>query len=254
MAERKRTESQKRGEKKYDEKRAGQRTRNWTLIFYPEDLPEDWKEQTDSLRVKWIESPLHDKDTNSDGTPKKAHVHTLFMFENVKTKEQVVQMFGDLFGTSENGSIIGIATPQQVSDRSGIVRYMSHMDNPEKFQYDASEIVGHNGADVMEILRYSMSETLDKMKAIEEYIEKHGITELADLSKAIRDTHPEWYQIITTKNTVYFTALLRSHRHKAQGQGVIYVNDNGEVIDSPVELLRASETQEGGSDEQASTD
>lgn len=75
-------------QKEYDSKRAGQRTRNWTLIFYPEDLPDDWKERVDELCVKWIESPLHDRDENPDGTPKKAHIHTLFMFETVKNSEQ----------------------------------------------------------------------------------------------------------------------------------------------------------------------
>ncbi|MGN1138996.1 MAG: Rep family protein, partial [Ruminococcus sp.] len=35
---------------RYDAKRAGQRTRNWTLVFYPENLPEDWREQVDELR------------------------------------------------------------------------------------------------------------------------------------------------------------------------------------------------------------
>ena len=32
----------KQKQREYDAKRAGQRTRNWTVIFYPEDLPEDW--------------------------------------------------------------------------------------------------------------------------------------------------------------------------------------------------------------------
>lgn len=223
-------------QREYDSKRAGQRSRNWTLIFYPEDLPEDWKEQLDGLRVKWVESPVHDQDTNSDGTPKKIHVHTLFMFENVKNKEQVKKIFEDLFGTSESGSIVGVATPQQVNDRSGIVRYMAHLDNPEKVQYNVDDIIGHNGADVMEIIRFSMTETLNKMIAIEEYIESNGITEFAELSKSVRYDHPDWYQIITTKNTLYFSNLLRSHRYIAQHKQAVktvYIDSNtGEVVSS----------------------
>ena len=85
-------------QQEYDAKRAGQRTRNWTLIFYPEDLPENWKELVDGLLVRWIEGPLHDKDVLPDGAPKKSHHHTLFMFENVKTVEQVSELFKELFG------------------------------------------------------------------------------------------------------------------------------------------------------------
>lgn len=200
-------------QKEYDSKRAGQRTRNWTLIFYPEDLPDDWKERVDELCVKWIESPLHDRDENPDGTPKKAHIHTLFMFETVKNSEQVKNLFGGLFGLYESGSIVGIATPQQVTDRSGIVRYMAHLDHPSKAQYDVNDIVGHNGADVAEIMRYSVTETLNKMIAIEEFIEQNKITEYATLCRLIRYNNPDWYQIVVTKNTVHFRTFVNSFRN-----------------------------------------
>lgn len=202
--------------KAYDEKRAGQRTRNWTVIFYPEDLPENWTSLVDEQHFKWIESPLHDKDVNADGKPKKAHVHTLFMFESVKTVEQVEALLKEVFGESESGSIIGAAKPKLVTDRCAIVRYMAHMDNPDKAQYEVTGIVGHNGADPAEILRYSATETREMIVAMEEYIEENNITELADFSKAIRYERPEWHTILATKMTMYFNAFIRSCRHKAE--------------------------------------
>lgn len=223
--------------RKYDEKRAG-RTRNYTVVLYPDDLPEDWKEIIDDTHVKWIESPLHDKDLNPDGQPKKIHHHALFMFENVKTLEQVKDYFKQMFGEAETGSIIGVATPQTVSDRCALVRYFAHLDNPSKAQYDVADIIGHNGADPAEIMRYSQTETLEMMKEIERYIEKHNITELCDLSAMIRDSHPEWYMIVVTRNTYYFTNFLRSQRHKLREQdevvtiiknGQAYINENGEI-------------------------
>lgn len=202
--------------KRYDEKRAGQRTRNWAIIFYPDDLPEEWTSLVNELHCKWIQSPLHDKDLNADGTPKKPHYHALFMYENIKTKEQVQTMFIRIFGENEIGSIIGIATPQMAGDKSGIVRYMAHMDNPDKYQYDPNEIVGHNGADPAEILRYSATETRMMIVAMEEYIEDNEIIELSDFSKAIRYEYPEWHVIVATKMTMYFNAFIRSCRHKVE--------------------------------------
>ena len=229
------SKSRKEYDQKYEEKRAGQRTRNWTLIFYPEDLPEDWKQQVDGLLVRWIESPLHDKDVLPDGTPKKAHHHTLFMFEAVKTAEQVSILFKELFGESENGTIVGVAAPQRVTDRCAIVRYMAHMDNPDKAQYDVNEIVGHNGADPAEILRYSATETREMIIAMEEYIEQNKITELSDFSAAIRYTHPEWHTILATKMTMYFNAFIRSQRHKAeQGKPLVSPKvdaETGEILE-----------------------
>lgn len=227
------TEADKRADRRYDAKRAGQRTRNWAVIFYPEDLPDDWQGVLDALHIRWVEGPLHDQDTNVDGSPKKPHVHTLLIFESVKTSEQVAELLKEAFGESESGSIIGVATPQQATDRSGVVRYMAHMDNPEKAQYDPADIVGHNGADPAEILRYSATEKREMVVAMEEFIEQNNITELADFSAAIRYDRPEWHVILSTQMTVYFNAFIRSRRHKAEHGGQASKVDftTGEVIE-----------------------
>lgn len=201
-------------QKEYDERRAGTRTRNWTGVFYPEDLPDDWKEQIDGMHIKWIESPVHDKDFNADGSPKKVHIHTLFMFESVKNQKQVYDIFGDAFGRSDNGTVCGMALPQPATDRTALVRYMAHLDNPSKAQYDVNDIIGHNGADPAEIIRYSATETREMIVAMEEYIQSNDIRELCDFSFAIRYDHPEWHTILTTKLTTYFTSFIRSYRNK----------------------------------------
>lgn len=202
-------------QQKADEKRKGQRTRNWTVIAYPDDLPDTWQDMLDDKCVKWICSPLHDKDLNADGQPKKPHYHLLFMFDVVKTKEQVKAIFGELYGWSDD-SVIGIATPQTVSDRCALVRYMAHLDNPSKAQYDVSAIVGHCGADPLELLKHSASEMREIVVAMEEYIDDNNITELVDFAKAIRYDHQDWHDVLCTKMTVYFNAYIRSNRHRLQ--------------------------------------
>ena len=52
-----------------------QKGRDWTFIVYPESAPLDWRNILDETHIKWIESPLHDKDFNADGTLKKPHWH-----------------------------------------------------------------------------------------------------------------------------------------------------------------------------------
>lgn len=214
MSTRKRTNAQRLAEIRYDRSRAGTRTRNWTSIVYPEDLPEDWRLKLDSCHIKWLESPLHDKDVNADGQPKKVHVHILLVFDNPKNAEQVTNILAEVFGSSEAGSIIGVAKPQKVSDKSALVRYFCHLDNPEKAQYPADGLVGHGGLDPLELLRRSMSEILDILRDIERFIEDNGITELCDLSRVVRDTQPEWYRVIATRSTLYINAFIRSYRHK----------------------------------------
>lgn len=199
-------------QRKADSKRAGLRTRNWTVIAYPEDLPEDWREQLDELKFRWVESPLHDADVNADGKPKKPHHHLLFMMGSVVTLERVMGMLAEVFGESESGSVIGFAEGQRVTDRGALVRYMAHLDNPDKAQYDVNDIVGHNGADPAELLRFSASETREMIIAMEEFIEERKITEIAEFSAAIRYEHPEWHTLFATKMTYYFGNFIRSRR------------------------------------------
>ena len=219
--------SNKEKQKEYDENRRGKRSRNFNVICYPEDLPKNWTQLLDDTHIRWVEGPLHDRDVftaedeqeNSEhkaGMPKKKHKHNLLMFESLKTISGVKDFLGDVFGLSDAGSVIGVLTPQICGDRSGSIRYMAHLDNPTKAQYRFEDIIGHNGADPLDIVRFNATETLHKMIAIEEYIETNDIREMSDLTRQIRYTHLDWYQIVTVRNTVYFNAFVRSFRHKRE--------------------------------------
>ncbi|MGL5934083.1 MAG: Rep family protein, partial [Cetobacterium sp.] len=61
-------------QKKADEKRAGERTRNWSFIVYPDSAPKNWVEIIQEERVPFVVSPIHDSDVNElTGELKKAH-------------------------------------------------------------------------------------------------------------------------------------------------------------------------------------
>lgn len=240
---------QKEAQKKYDEKRAGTRSRNWNVIVYPDDLPENWADKIDETHIRWIEGPYHDRDTwtaeeeaenpeHKAGEVKKLHKHCLLMFENNVNQKRVTELLKGIFGESETGSIPGVLSPIICPDRSGAVRYMAHLDSPSKAQYDVSDIVGHNGADPQEIIKFSMSETLHKMIEMEQFIEKADITSLCDFAPMIREDHIDWYQILTTKNTYYFNCFIHSRYEKKKAaqdiqraidEGKAYIDEEGVI-------------------------
>ena len=212
MAKNSKNEKRKEYDKKYEQSRSGQRTRNWTAVVYPDDVREDWEQMIDG--IKWVCSPLHDRDINADGTAKKKHFHILLMFSAVKSAAQVVEFLKERFGADGN-SIIGVAVPQKVSDRCALIRYFAHMDNPEKFQYDINDMRAFGGADVLELLQHNKREVVEMMTSIEEFIDDNNITELCDLSAALRHINIDWYLLVATQHTYYFNAYIRSRRHKA---------------------------------------
>ena len=57
--------------KKMAEKKENLKKRNWTFVLYPESAPSDWIEQLKLSGLMCAVSPLHDKDVNPTGEPKK---------------------------------------------------------------------------------------------------------------------------------------------------------------------------------------
>ena len=47
------------------------RARAWTFIVYPESAPENWRDVLDRFHLQWACSPLHDRDVNATGEPKR---------------------------------------------------------------------------------------------------------------------------------------------------------------------------------------
>lgn len=189
-------------QKRADEKRAGARTRAWTFIVYPDSAPQNWRDAIDAEHIQWVESPLHDKDVNADGTPKKPHWHILLMFESVKTYEQVKEITDKLHAP----------VPQKCSGAKGLVRYMAHLDNPEKAQYDKFQIVGHGGADVAELLRPSASESLAIQGEMIDFIIKYDVVEYIDLVTYARHNRPEWFEELTCRS-FNIVQIIKSRRH-----------------------------------------
>ena len=185
------------------------RTRTWTIVLYPESAPEDWREQLDELHIGWVESPLHEFDTNPTGEVKKAHWHILLTFGGVKSYEQVLELVKPL-----NGPI-----PQRCHDARAMVRYMAHMDNPEKHQYDPAQIKPHGGVDLDELLAPTSSERKTIIKEMITWVKQTGCTEYQDLmDEAIAESPDRWYPVLLDRGTYVLQEYIRSQRHRS-GQG-----------------------------------
>ena len=149
------------------------RTRTWAFVAYPESLPPNWRAVLDELNVPWACSPLHDKDVNeTTGEPKKPHYHVVLSFEGKKSYEQVKAITDKL----------NAPVPQKCHSVRGAVRYMAHLDNPEKAQYSPSDITSGMGFDVDDALKLSATERDAILQRLENIIFEKHVTEYADLA------------------------------------------------------------------------
>ena len=181
------------------------RTRNWTIVVYPESAPSDWRDRLDELHIEWVESPLHDIDCNADGEVKKPHWHVLLMFGGVKSYDQVLELTKDF-----NAPI-----PQRCHNAKAMVRYMAHLDNPEKAQYSISDIKAHGGVDISELLRPSSSERYSIISDMIEYIKSDNVIEFQDLMDYARLHHfDDWFPLLCDNSAFVVSQYIKSQRHR----------------------------------------
>lgn len=191
--------------------------RDWTFIIYPESAPKNWREILDDTHMKWIESPLHDKDINPDGELKKPHWHVLLTSDGPITDVAVKKIVEPL-----NAPI-----PKKVGSARGLVRYMIHLDNPEKYQYSRDEIVGHGGADVESYFELTKTNKISVMKDIIAYIYENEIDNYADFLMICIQKSDEWFDVAINNNTLAINKMIDGIWQKKRYKDFKDVNRNG---------------------------
>lgn len=178
--------------------------RYWTCVFYPESLPGNWEELLSNKGIMWACSPLHDKDINSDGELKKCHYHILLCYEGPTTFNVVNSLCEELKQP----------IPQAIDSVRGLYRYFTHKDNPEKFQYNESDIRCFNGFDISNFYELSKTDTANYIKLIQEYIIDNDIIEYCDLLDTFLNIEPIELYIIATTHTLLLDKYICSRRNK----------------------------------------
>lgn len=201
------------------------RIRNWTFLVYPESAPQNWRDTLDDLHISWVESPLHNKDDNADGEQKKHHWHILLLFEGKKSYVQVKEITDKLNAT----------IPQKVASAKGLVRYMAHLDNPEKYQYDKTAIIGHGGVDIVEYLKPTSSSRYQLIREMMDFVKENGIVELRVLlDHAMTERFDDWFPLLCDNSAYIMGEYIKSCRHGVEQPLTRMVKvdrETGEIIE-----------------------
>ena len=144
-------------------------------------------------------SPLHDKDLNADGEPKKPHWHVLLTFKGNKSFEQVKEITNSL-----NAPI-----PQACKDIRAYARYLCHLDNPEKAQYEVSDVESLGGADYLDKIK-SAADTDTAVSEMMDWCIEQGCYSFFRLSNYARKNRTDWFRVISSSRTVFLVAWLKS--------------------------------------------
>lgn len=133
---------------------------------------------------------LHDKDLKEDGSIKEPHIHLCIRLTTSREPEEICRWF----------KINEINTfAERVFSRAEVINYLTHKNNPEKFQYPIESIVNRNGIESFaENGNDALEMYLDAFNGIipREMVRKYGrdflyhhkqIYELVNCEKGFRD-------------------------------------------------------------------
>jgi hypothetical protein len=210
-------------------KYAKTKKRYWTFVLYPESAPNDWREILQRTGLEIAISPLHDKDKDPTGEQKKPHFHVIMCYNNTTTGNAVKAITDDL----------GQPIPLPVDSVRGLYRYLTHKDNPDKYQYDEREITTLNGFDISTYADLSSADKTKIKLELTKFIKEKELFEYSDFMDEVINLDKPDYFLIASTNTIYFNTYLTSKRSKVRDklEGVSYnkyalVNkETGEILD-----------------------
>lgn len=177
--------------------------RYWAFVAYPESLPDDWLEKLQIQGIAMAISPLHDKDLDPTGELKKPHYHIILVYNGPTTYNNVLELTETVNGT----------IPIYLESVRGMYRYLTHRDNPDKHQYDDTEIKKLNGFDYDVYI--STSEILEIKKEILNLIDDMKIIEYAALINYCRKNRTDYLEVVCN-NTIFWNTYLTSKRHASE--------------------------------------
>lgn len=198
------------------------RSRNWELIVYPESAPSNWISILDEDHLCFAVSPLHDLDEFEDtGELKKPHFHVILQFAGKKSVEQIQDICDR----------IGHAQFSVVQNMRGAVRYLAHLDSPDKHRYNEDDIKVHGGFqldDYFEIEKHDRYEYISQMR---EYIVENNFIDFVDFfTFCDLNKHNTWFRCLCDNSSYIIGLTIKSQRNKYFAE-----SSNGRISDSQSE-------------------
>ena len=178
--------------------------RNWAFLLYPESAPSDWVDRLQATGLCCAISPLHERDIDPTGVPKKAHYHVILCYSG-PTSYNVVKSLTDSLQQPH---------PQPLEQVKGYYRYFTHMDNADKAQYSSSDIRHINGFDISDYADLTRSEVNSIKSQLIQLCRNLGIVEYSQLMDYLLDNSMKTEFDIASSNTLFFDRYLSSSRYR----------------------------------------
>lgn len=201
-------EKQKAYQREWEKKhRKGKQHKIWWGYLYEDSAPDNWLDIARESGYEML-AMKHDKDVTAAGEVKETHIHVVVRLAHA----------GDLKDAKEALLPLGIkeASIQYRDSWTAVARYLCHMDDPNKAQYDPADVIEIGGADYLQ----AINRTADKYRivaemqdwVIEETENGQVPRSFADLCNFARESNLEWFMALCDNTAIIMREFCKSIR------------------------------------------
>ena len=190
-----------------------EKARYWVAVCYPENMVSGWQNDIGELLQVPYTYCIHDKDVESDGTPRKVHVHIMVAFSNTTTYRHALKVFKRLGDKAVNTcqSVVGIRHMYDYLIHDTEDRRKKH-----KHLYEKSERITGNNFDIGS---YEQISTLDKNRMVKELADKiieDDITNFRIFYILVSNNYDTQYFEVMKNHAQFFRALIAGNYQARQ--------------------------------------
>lgn len=177
------------------------KSKYFCCILYPESSTYDVDKFIKSLEEEHLTfalSPIHDRDVEDDGSLKKGHYHLLLAYSSATTLNNIRRWF-NACGMPESD----LHSVRVCASGVGYFRYLTHKDNPEKFQYDDKDIRVFNDSDELfkKFLKTS-SEKIDDLVRIFQIVDELNTISFHSLIQYLMLNDRDLFKMVTSSSAL----------------------------------------------------
>lgn len=177
------------------------KSKYFCCILYPDSTTYDVDKVIKSLaeeHLTFAVSPIHDRDIEDNGSLKKAHYHLLIAYSSATTLNNIRAWF-NACGMPESE----LHSVRVCASGVGYFRYLTHKDNPEKFQYNVNDIRVFNDSDeLFKKFSKSASDKTHDLVRIFQIVDELNTISFHSLIQYLMLNEPDLFKMLTCSSAL----------------------------------------------------
>lgn len=177
------------------------KSKYFCCMLYPDSTSYDVNNLIKSLAEEHFTfalSPLHDRDVEDDGSLIKGHYHLLLAYTSATTLNNIRGWF-NACGMPDSD----LHSVRVCASGVGYYRYLTHKDNPEKFQYSDNDIrVFNDYGDIFQKFANTESDKIDRLVRIFQIVDELNTISFHNLIQYLMLNERDLFKMLTSSSAL----------------------------------------------------